>query len=127
MRPALLLAALTVGPAFADGALAVPSGMPVTFHEMLWDQPGQGLTYRFRFVAPEIGPGGRAFEEVALDMEHLCQTYALPKLAAIGPKPAQIVISLAQKSVEFGQPAPDVPQFFEAYRVEDDTCIWEVF
>jgi hypothetical protein len=29
--------------------------------------------------------------------------------------------------VPFGEPAPDATQFFEAYRVEGDTCIWEAF
>lgn len=119
----------TTGAFAATGGagVAVPSGQPVFFHEMLWDRPGVGLVYRFRFVAPEIGSEGREFEDVMGDMEFLCQEYALPRLAETGPKPSQVVISLSQSEVEFGQAAPEVVQFFEAYRIEGGICIWEIF
>lgn len=110
----------------AEG-LEVPSGQPVTFQEMLWDRPGGGLVYRFRFVAPEIGEEGREYEHVEADMQFLCETYALDRLAQTGPKPSQIIISLSQSETEFGLPVPDVTQFFEAYRVEDGVCILEFF
>lgn len=114
--------------AFAtDDQLDVPSGQPVTFQEMIWDQPGGGLTYRFRFVAPEIGAEGRKYEDVEIDMHHLCQTYAIPRLAQTGPQPSQIVISFSQQATEFGIPDPDITQFFEAYRIENGACILEFF
>lgn len=107
--------------------LSVPSGQPVTFQEMLWDRPGSGLVYRFRFVAPEIGQEGREYEDVEIDMHHLCETYAIPRLSDLGPQPSQIVISLSREETEFGVAHDDVTQFFEAYRVEDETCILEFF
>ncbi|OSQ52173.1 hypothetical protein MGEO_05460 [Marivita geojedonensis] len=111
----------------ADDLLPVPSGQPVSFQEMLWDRPGGGLIYRFRFVAPEIGQDGREYEDVEVDMHHLCETFAIPRLAETGPKPSQIVISFGQEETEFGVANEDVIQFFEAYRVEDGTCILEFF
>ena len=125
MPHALLL--LLAGPLFAEEPLDVPSGQRVTFHEMLWDRPGGGLVYRFRFIAPEIGREGREYEDVEADMQHLCETFALDRIADTGPKPSQIVISFSQSETEFGIADPDVTQFFEAYRVEDGTCILEFF
>jgi hypothetical protein len=120
--------ALSGTAAFAtDDLLAVPSGQPVTFQEMLWDRPGGGLVYRFRFVAPEIGQAGREYEDVEADMQHLCETFALDRIAQTGPTPSQIVISFSQSETEFGVADPDVTQFFEAYRVEDGVCILEFF
>ena len=115
-------------PVFANEPLDVPSGQPVTFHEMLWDRPGNGLVYRFRFVAPEIGSEGREYEDVEVDMHHLCETYAIPRLSPdVGPQPNQIVISFSQEETEFGVATADVTQFFEAYRIENETCILEFF
>ena len=112
----------------ADDLLPVPSGQPVTFHEMLWDRPGGGLIYRFRFIAPEIGEEGREYEDVEADMQHLCETFAIPRTeTGTGPKPKQIVISLGQAESEFGEANPDVIQFFEAYRIENGACILEFF
>jgi hypothetical protein len=118
---------LAVAAGAADDLLDVPSGQPVTFQEMIWDQPGGGLIYRFRFVAPEIGGAGREYEDVEADMVHLCETYAIPRLAQTGPQPSQIVISFAQQETEFGVADPDIIQFFEAYRIEDGICILEFF
>lgn len=126
----LVMGAMALGGTAAcasDEPLSVPSGQPVMFHEMLWDRPGAGLVYRFRFVAPEIGQEGRAYEDVEVDMQHLCEAYAIPRIADTGPQPSQIVISLAQTETEFGIANPDVVQFFEAYRIEDETCILELF
>ncbi len=115
-------------PVFASEPLDVPSGQPVTFHEMLWDRPGNGLVYRFRFLTPEIGQDGREYEDVEIDMHHLCETFAIPRLSPdVGPQPNQIVISFSQEETEFGVATEDVTQFFEAYRVEDETCILEFF
>ncbi len=107
--------------------LAVPSGLEVELQEMIWDQPGQGLVYRFRFVAPAFA-ADEDMDRTMADLEHLCNAYALPKIADnTGPKPNQIIISLADKPSKFGQFDADVAQVFEAYRIEDGACIWEMF
>lgn len=85
-----------------------------------------GLTYRFRFVAGWIGEEAD-FDLVSADMAYLCEAYALPRIADIGPQPAQIVISLSEEPTEFGLSAPDVTQFFEAYTPQDGHCVWEFY
>ena len=129
----MLIPAVVLGTeqaARAEEGIAVPSGQPVQFLEVIRDARGPaGLTYRFRFVAPEIakGDGLVDFETAAADMDALCQEFALDRVSGIGPKPAQIIISLASEETVFGDAAPEVTQYFEAYRVEDGTCIWEGF
>lgn len=129
LMAALLVLAL---PAVAAGeeAIPVPSGQTVTFIEMIHDAPGpEGLTYRFRFLAPAIARlGGSVDDEAAFDdMAALCQTFALPRIASTGPLPSQIVISLSDRPVPFAQPDPEATQFFEAFRPEGETCVWEGF
>lgn len=126
---AAILSVLTGAAATATGQeepLAVPSGQPVEFVEMLWDRPGGGLVYRFRFLAPQIN-AGMGFEQSAADMEYLCREFALPRVANTGPQPRQIIISLADRPVEFGVTDTEAVQYFEAYRVENGGCIWEMF
>jgi len=110
--------------------ITVPSGQPVTLHDVIWNAPGpDGLTVRFRFLAPGIAKTAPLvdFDTAAADMVHLCQTYALARLAEFGPVPAQVIISLSDVPVPFGEAAPDATQFFEAYRLQDNACIWEAF
>jgi hypothetical protein len=44
-----------------------------------------------------------------------------------GPIPSQIIISLEDRPVPFGEADPEAVQYFEAFRVENGACIWEVF
>ncbi len=133
MRPWHILAVFLLclpWPLRAEETIDVPSGQPVTFLDVVREAPGpEGLTYRFRFIAPSIArEGGTIDSEQALeDMAALCESYALPRLAALGPQPSQIIISLADRSIPFGQPDPQATQFFEAFRPEGSGCIWEGF
>lgn len=108
-------------------APSVPSGMPVTLHEIVEEPSAAGPVWRFRFIAPEIGGAGRAFDAVAEDMAHLCDDVAVPRALGAAEAPAQIVISLMAAPVAFGESSPDVKQFFEAYSIRDGRCMWEVF
>lgn len=111
-------------------AIAVPSGQTVTLQDVIWNAAGpNGLTLRFRFLAPQIAreAGDVDFETASADMLALCQTFALPRLAELGPQPQQIIISLADRVVPFGETSPDATQYFEAYSIENGTCIWEMF
>ncbi|MBV1868727.1 MAG: hypothetical protein KUG69_12610 [Marinosulfonomonas sp.] len=117
-------------PAVSDGAVVpVPSGQPVRLMDVITDRPATGLTYRFRFVAPDIAAknGVMDMDAVQRDMIWLCDTYALPRIASTGPQPNQIVISLSDRPTKFGDPAPKVTQFFEGYSVESNACVWEPF
>lgn len=107
-------------------SVSLPSGLGVELQEMLRENAGQGLIYRFRFVAPDFEQT-EDVESVVADLEYLCTRYALPRLENAGPAPGQIIISLSDKPSEFGQYHPDVVQVFEAFRVEDGACIWEMF
>jgi hypothetical protein len=110
--------------------LTTPSGLVVRLQDVVWNAPGpEGLTLRFRFVAPAIAGVEDEVRPTAAseDMLWLCQTYALPRVPATGPKPSQIVISLADRDLPFGEAAPDATQFFEAYTVTPEGCEWSVF
>jgi hypothetical protein len=107
--------------------IPVPSGQTVTLIEVINDPAGPaGLTMRFRFLAPGIA-GEVDFETAAADMLALCTGYALPKVPNPGPQPAQIVISLHDRVLPFGEAAPEAVQYFEAYRIEDGACVWDMF
>ena len=85
-----------------DGArVEVPSGQEISFLDVVLNAPGpDGLTARFRFVAPAIAKDGGTvdFETASADMVHLCQNFALPRISDIGPQPSQIVICLLYTS-----------------------------
>lgn len=105
--------------------IAVPSGQEITLSEVLLDEAPGELWARFRFVAPAIRAGGQG--ESAGDIDHLCTALARPYLSHHGLAPARVVISLASREVPFGSSAGDVTQFFETYRLEGETCVWEGF
>ena len=131
LLPGVALVLGLAGPAFplAEAALIeVPSGMPVRFHDAIAGEQGVASVYRFRFVAPEIGGAApRPYEEVAPDMDALCQGFALSQLDGGEPPADRIVISLMAEVVAFGDPSPGTPQYFEAYSLRDGRCIWEAF
>jgi hypothetical protein len=115
--------------AVAQGdALRLPSGLQARLHETLRDRrAGTGLIYRFRFVAAGFEADDAGFDAVTADLEWLCTEYALPRIADMGPQPARVVISLADRPSGFGQDDTDAVQVFEAFRPEDGTCRWEMF
>lgn len=121
-----LALSLAAGP---GAAIDVPSGQDVSLHEVLLDTVEQEQWLRFRFIAPGIGDGtgGVGFEQAGPDMDYLCATLALDYMREEGLNADIVVISLADRAVEFGANDPDATQFFEAYRVRDGACIWEAF
>ena len=110
--------------------ILVPSGQEVRFLDAILAEPGpEGLTQRFRFIAPAIAraDGTIDAEAAQADMEVLCNKFALPRLAQTGPVPAQIIIVLSDREVAFGEPAPEATQYFEAYSIDGNRCVWEPF
>lgn len=107
--------------------LALPSGLSVDFFDVRREVVGSAVIYRFRYVAPDIGMMGTEFHDIVSEIEWLCSTHALPVVARSGPQAGQIIVTLMEKPVEFGAISPDVIQFFEAYSVQNDRCIWEAF
>ena len=124
---AVALAAL---PAHAQEAVTTLSGQTVTLAEVVWDAAGpEGLVARFRFVVPGIGAGGAVDAEAALaDMAELCTSYALPRvLSGTGPLPVQIILSMSERDVAFGDASPDTVQYFEVFDITEGTCEADVF
>ena len=120
----LALALALAGAAAAEG-IPVPSGQPVERIEVIEEAAPDGLVLRYRFLAPEAG--ALEFEARMADMAHLCDTVALPELRAAGQEPRRVVVSLSEKAVEFGVRDATVAQFFEAYTIGPERCIWEAF
>lgn len=112
----------------AADLFAVPSGQPVTLQDIFWEE-GDTLILRVRFLAQQIAREGGSvdYDTAAKDMLYLCQTYILPQLAESSDVPDQVILSLSDKEVPFGESDPEATQFFEAYHVQDGACIWEIF
>ncbi|MDZ4137160.1 MAG: DUF6497 family protein [Paracoccaceae bacterium] len=113
-----------------DAPIPVPSGQLVTLVDVIPNDSGpDGLTLRFRFLAPAIARTGGTvgFDAAVADMQHLCETYALPRALDFAPQARQIVISLSDTPVTFGEATPEATQFFEAFSIENGLCIWEIY
>lgn len=107
--------------------LEVPSGLQVNLQEFRDETETPLAIFRARFVAPALESAAEDMETVFTDMEHLCNTIALPELAIRGLPAQRIVVSISSEPLDFGTIAPDVAQFFESYTIEEATCIWELF
>ncbi len=106
--------------AVAQDVAVLPSGRSATALDVIAEDD----LWRFRFVAPWVaGPLDPAAVEA--DLLALCVSRALPALPS--PPPAEVVVSLSQRPVPFGEAAPDVVQMFELYRVADGRCVWQAF
>ncbi|MCR8723130.1 DUF6497 family protein [Frigidibacter sp. ROC022] len=117
-------------PAFDLPVVEVPSGQAIYFAEVIRSERGAaGLVYRFRFIAPGIARDGGTVtpEQARDDMQALCDGFGIDHLPSMGPTPGQLIISLSDRATAFGEPAPEATQYFEAYRVEDGKCVWEMF
>ncbi len=115
----------------SDDPIPVPSGQKVTLMDVIWNIPGaEGQAVRFRFLAPAVSKEGGTVSGAAVqaDMMALCRDYALRRVnATSGPKPAQIIISLSDRPVPFGEAHPEATQYFESYALEDGDCVWSLF
>lgn len=130
MRIAELIVAMSLiaSPVFAQ-SLTVPSGQPVTLHDVMIEATDQASSYRFRFLTPDIA-GSDVLQDIDVlegDMVHLCQILALPQIAEGGDIAGRVIISFADRPTEFGVATPEATQIFESYSIENDTCIWEAF
>jgi hypothetical protein len=100
--------------------------MAITLLEVREEAQADGTVWlRFRYVAPGITRD--EYDEIQGDFEALCQGAAVNYRPATGMQVSQAVISIASEPVDFGATAPNVSQFFEAFRLEDGACIWEAF
>ena len=51
----------------------------------------------------------------------------MPRLAQPAPQAAQIVVSLSDRIVPFGEPVPEATQYFDTFGVRDGQCVWEFY
>lgn len=110
----------------AGPKVEVPSGRALSLIDVITNAPGPaGATARFRFLAPDLT--AEDVETSAEDMQAVCDGFALPRTDGMVPAPQQIIITFMNAAVPFGEPAPDVVQFFESFRIENGACVWEVF
>ncbi len=114
-----------------DGTLiTVPSGQELRLQDVIIDAHGpNGAALRFRFLAPQIArEGGNIVAETATtDMRALCDSFVLPRLAELDGDAPQIILSMSDVAVPFGEAAPEATQFFEAFSIKDGVCIWEIY
>ncbi len=106
-------------------ALQLSSGLEVRVQDVLVDEITGAQWLRFRFVAPELAnfePG-----DLQDDFAQLCDSLAAPYAAKHGLSPQTVVISFADAEVPFGETMPEVTQYFELFRLDGETCIWEGF
>ena len=125
-----LLLGLSAGATAAVAEISVPSGQSANLHEMFLEPQESGeVIFRLRYLTPEISrEGGQMkYADVEADFQHLCESDALPKLHEAQAQADTIVISMMDRVVEFGASDPDATQFFEVFRHNFDTCIWEAF
>lgn len=108
----------------AAGEIPVPSGQPLSFLEFISEN--DGALVRFRFLAPQIGVAYE-YTDVFSDFQAVCDAQVVPALDANALTPTQIVLSMSAVDIPFGEDNPDVLQFFEIFRPENGTCIWEEF
>lgn len=114
----------------AEPVSGLPSGQEVALLEVMANVPGNaGLAIRYRFLAPAIArEGGSVSADAAgQDMDWLCQNYALKNLPATGPVPSEVIISMSDRDLPFGESDPEATQFFNAYSIDGSNCLWEPF
>jgi hypothetical protein len=126
--PALALTgALFSGAAVAAQQIAVPSGVEFALYDVILEEDA-GIA-RFRFVVPAIAPAGAhlEFADIVDDLQFVCDRVIVPALQGNGWSEAEIVLSISDQRADFGTYDPAITQFFQPFRLKDQTCIWEDF
>ena len=113
----------------AGQGIKLPSGQTVTWVDAIHDTAGsEGSAVRFRFLAPAISGRGALDSEAALaDIAWLCENFALARISNTGPEVNQIVVSLMDRDVPFGETDDTATQYFDAFNITNGTCELELF
>ena len=113
-------------PVWQAAEIALPSGAAPTLYQVIQEvQPDGAQWLRLRYVLPDLTRAD--YPQIEADFAVLCQAHALAYAAENAPDTHSAVISIGAAETEFGVATPDVAQFFEAFRLENATCIWEAF
>lgn len=128
MRLLIAIAVLLAGGSSAMAAeLVTPSGLSVEFLDQIIEHPSEDETWlTLRFVTPQIGrdEGERGYEQVAADIDHLCDMQGIPAAAAAGDVD-QVLITLMDRVVERGVHDPEATMFIGAYLPTEGGCVWQ--
>lgn len=122
--PMALLSVFCASAMVAQDLIALPSGLGVQVQDVIFEE--DPAVSRFRFVAPDLGKAGSDYADVREDFFWLCDRMILPTLSD-AQRTGEIVVSIADRPVVFGQITPEATQYFEMFRVANGTCIWEDF
>jgi hypothetical protein len=111
------------------GTLAAPSGQSVQVQDlMIEENPHSGeLQVVVRLLAPQIAGDGLSGAELRGDMDWACLTWGVPVAQAEAATPGWVVVEMMEAPVERGIATPEIRRYFESYRLEGPTCIWELF
>lgn len=127
-----IILAFSMAVVLAPPALAfeLPSGLKPALHEVLVDDLGAETWLRFRFVSAQLDPtsdGALDFATIETDFALICSDLALPYAAKHALEAEKIIVSVADRAVEYGKSDPAATQYFEQFRIENGACIWEGF
>ncbi|SHF42917.1 hypothetical protein SAMN05444339_10652 [Loktanella atrilutea] len=105
----------------------MPSGLEISLYDVILDANSQ--VARFRFLVPDIAPdaGNKTFGDVIDDLQYVCDSVIVPALHDNGWVSGDVVLSVSDRPVDFGAYDSQVVQFFQPFRLEGDTCVWEDF
>ena len=111
----------------AQELITLPSGQQIALFETRVEAETE--TLRLRFIAPDIADATRrpSFEQMSTDLETLCTQFGLAVAQEGARKPKQIVVSLSSEPIEFGESNAEIEQVFEAFSVQNETCMLEMF
>jgi hypothetical protein len=112
-----------------SGEVAAPSGLQVSLHEVIFEEnpwSGESMVV-VRLLAPAIA--GPIENPIALrdDMDWACRTWGLRAAATLTAPPDMVVVEMMAAPVARGVASPETRQFFEQFRLDGPTCIWELF
>ncbi len=120
----LALLCLCASQAHAQSFTA-PSGLSVEVAEVVLED-ATGFA-RFRFVAAALGAQGATAADTQFDFQWICETFAVPALAAQGWTAEQIIVSISDRPLAFGTSDPEVTQYFAGFTTDGAACTEELF
>ena len=124
---AVIVAATALATGTTVAQIALPSGFNAELLEGFVEiQPDGARWARFRYVMPALADGA-VYDKVQSDFAVLCDSTAVPMLDSAGEEVSQVVVSLMDKPLEFGQSDPGTIQYFEVFTIREGRCIWEEF
>lgn len=125
----LLATSVLTVPAMAEPVTA-PSGLTWGLQETLFEPTGASdddiEVIRLRYVSELVADrAAYGFDVIEKDFVFFCESVGLQKVTESAPQARQIIVSVASDWVAFGETAPEIVQYFEAFRPEGNLCIWD--